>query len=64
MGLIEKVKGLSSPMFFLFVFSKLIIGIGIGVILAGYILPGSGWWIILGGVILSIMPAVKAFAGK
>ncbi|MFH1305411.1 MAG: hypothetical protein ABIH74_03305 [Candidatus Omnitrophota bacterium] len=64
MSIIDKVKQLTGPMFFLFVFSKVIIGIGIGVLIAGNLLPGSGWWILTGGVILSILPAVKIFCGK
>ncbi|GEM_PF-540479 len=64
MSIIDRVKQLTGPMFFLFVFSKIIIGIGIGVLIAGSLLPGSGCWILAGGIILSILPAIKICCGK
>jgi len=60
MGVIDKVKALPTPMFILFVSSKVIGGIGIGVLL-GQALHGLGWWILILGVILSIPPAIKVF---
>jgi len=52
MSLIDKAKALPNPMFILFVVSKIIVGIGLGVLLAG-LLKGLGAWILLLGIILS-----------
>ena len=59
MSVIDKMKGLSPPMFVLFVSSKFVVGVGIGVLLARY-LTGFGGWILLVGVALSIVVLVKA----
>ena len=63
MNLIEQVKKLHAPMFVVFVGSKVIVGIGLGVLLANY-LVGFGWWILLLGVVLSIIAAAKAISVK
>lgn len=63
MNLIKQVKKLKTPMFILFVISKIIVGIGLGVLLAG-ILQGTGWWILILGIILSAIPAIKAIRLK
>lgn len=52
MSLIDKAKTLPDPMFILFVISKVVVGMGLGVLLAG-LLQGLGVWILLLGIILS-----------
>ncbi len=58
-NLIEGVKKFTGPMFVIFVFSKVLVGIGIGVLLAGYLAP-YGWWFLIPGVVLSISCAFLA----
>lgn len=58
-SLIGGVKKLSTPMFVLFVLSKLFVGIGIGVLLVEY-LGAYGWWFLIVGVIASIICAIAA----
>ena len=52
-SLIDGVKKFNVPMFFIFVFSKLLVGLGIGILLASYLLP-YGWPILILGIGLSI----------
>jgi mannose/fructose/N-acetylgalactosamine-specific phosphotransferase system component IIC len=63
MNLIKQVKKLETPMFILFVASKRIVGIGLGVLLAG-VLQGTGWWILILGIVLSAVSAIKALSIK
>ena len=58
-SLIEGVKKLSSPMFVVFVFSKVLVGIGIGVLLVAYLAP-FGWLLLIVGVVSSIICAILA----
>ena len=58
-GLIDGIKKLSSGMFFIFTFSKLLVGIGLGVLLVTYLAP-YGWWFLIVGVVLSIICVVLA----
>jgi len=60
MSMINKVKSLPNPMFVLFVSSKVIVGIGIGVLISCFA-KGFGIWILLLGIILSIPPVIKIF---
>jgi len=60
MGLVDKVKGLPTPLFVMHFSSKMIICFGLGVILASYV-GGAAWWIIGLGVALSILPIIKIF---
>jgi len=60
MSILNKVKSLPNPMFVLFVSSKVIAGIGIGVLISEFA-QGFGLWILLLGIILSIPPAMKIF---
>ncbi len=60
---IDKVEHFSHPMFIMFVFSKIMVGIGIGVLLANYLLP-YGWPILVVGMILSITCLGIAFKNK
>ena len=53
MAPIDKVRKFSNPMLILFVASKAVIGVGIGLILAQYI-ARFGLWILLIGIALSI----------
>ncbi|MBL7157681.1 MAG: hypothetical protein ISS92_05955 [Candidatus Omnitrophica bacterium] len=58
-NLIAGVKKLSNPMFVIFVFSKILVGIGIGVLLANCLAP-YGWWFLIPGVVLSLICVVLA----
>jgi len=58
-NLIEGVKKFSTPMFVLFVFSKVLVGIGLGVVLVQYLAP-YGCWFLGVGVVLSVVCAVLA----
>lgn len=60
MGIIDKVKLLPNPMFILFVSSKIVVGIGIGILISG-LAEGAGLWILILGIMLSIPPAIKVF---
>jgi len=60
MSMINKVKSLPNPMFVLFVSSKVIVGIGIGVLISCFA-KGFGLWILLLGIVLSIPPVIKIF---
>jgi len=60
MSMINKVKSLPNPMFVLFVSSKVIAGIGIGVLISCFA-KGFGIWILLLGIVLSIPPVIKIF---
>jgi len=60
MAPIDKVKKFSNPMFILFVASKVIIGAGIGLILAQYI-ARFGLWVLIVGIVLSLPGWVGAF---
>ena len=62
MSLPDGVGKLSTPVLVLFVVSKIIVGIGIGILLANW-LPGAGWWLVLLGVVLSIPPGIKVLRG-
>ena len=61
MGIIDKVKGLPTPLFILHFSSKAIVALGLGVLLASR-LEGLGGWIIGLGVLLSIPAAIKIFS--
>ena len=63
MRLPEKVGKLSTPMLVLFVVSKIIFGIGLGILLAGCI-PGAGWWLLVLGIILSAVPGIQILRAK
>ena len=58
-SLIAGVKKLSSPMFVIFVFSKVLVGVGIGVLLVKYLAP-YGWWFLIVGVVFSIICVILA----
>ncbi len=58
-NLIAGVKKLSPAMFVIFVFSKILVGIGIGVLLVAYLAP-FGWLLLIVGVVLSIICAILA----
>jgi len=60
MSIIDKVKGLPTPLFILHFLSKAIVALGLGVLLAGR-LTGLGWWIVGIGVVLSIPTAIRIF---
>ena len=58
-SLIAGVKRLSSPIFVVFVLSKVLVGIGLGILLARYLTP-YGWWFLIAGVVISIICAILA----
>ena len=58
-NLIERVKKFSAPMFIVFVLSKVLVGIGIGVLLVQYLAP-YGWPILIAGVVISLICVVLA----
>ena len=58
MGIIDKVRGLPTPLFMLHFFSKIVFVFGLGILLASR-LEGLGWWMIGLGVVLSIPTAIK-----
>ncbi|NQU74493.1 MAG: hypothetical protein HQ547_07295 [Candidatus Omnitrophica bacterium] len=62
MGIIDKVKGLPTPLFILHFASKAVVAFGLGIVL-GSRLEGLGWLIVGLGVVLSI-PAVIRIFGK
>ena len=59
-SLIGGVKKLSNTMFVVFTASKLLVGIGIGVLFAKS-LALYGWWFLIVGIVLSIICAVLAY---
>ena len=58
MSLSDGVRKLPTPMLIVFVASKFILGIGIGVVLAQYLAP-AGWWFIIIGFVLSLIAMLK-----
>lgn len=53
MSFIDKFRQLPTPLMITHVSSKFCFGVGLGVLLSGY-LKGYGWWIILGSLVLGI----------
>ena len=62
-NLIDKVEHFSHPMFVMFVVSKIMVSIGIGALLASYLLPYA-WVILVIGMIASIICIGIAFKNK
>ncbi|MDD3295787.1 MAG: hypothetical protein PHU64_00320 [Candidatus Omnitrophica bacterium] len=62
-NLIAGVKKLSEPMFIVFAVSKLLVGLGLGILLANYLMP-LGWPALIIGVILSVICIVLAAQSK
>ena len=58
-NVIEKVKKFSAPMFIVFVLSKVLVGIGIGVLLVQFLAP-YGWPILITGVVVSLICVILA----
>ena len=56
--MVDKVKGLTTPLFVLHFISKMLFVFGLGILL-GSRLEGLGWWLIGLGIVLSIQTAVK-----
>lgn len=63
MSLVDKVKDLPNPILVLFIASKLVIGIGIGALLASC-LAGLGWWFVIIGVLMSVSGGIKILSSK
>lgn len=58
-NLVEGVKKLSFPMFFIFVVSKLFVGLGLGILLYKYLAP-YGWPLLAIGAIASLVCVLLA----
>ncbi|MGB2629922.1 MAG: hypothetical protein WBD24_00765 [Candidatus Omnitrophota bacterium] len=54
-NLVDRLRALHGSMIGLHIFSKVLIGFGLGVVFAKH-LAGLGWWIVLLGVVLSVPP--------
>jgi hypothetical protein len=63
MSIVDGVRKLPTPLLAMIIGSKLIVGIGIGILLAGF-LTGWGWPLVVIGVILSIIPLIRALGLK
>ena len=59
-NMVNKVKGLDTPMFILFVSVKALGGLAIGIIIAPYV-GDIGWWVLLAALILSVPVLLKIF---
>ena len=53
-NLLNGVKKFSAPMFFTFVVSKVVLGIGLGVVLYQYLQP-IGWLCLIVGIVVSVI---------
>lgn len=53
MHVIQRFKQLPKPIMWLHLVSKLILGLGIGVLAAQYV-HGYGWWVVLAALIISL----------
>ena len=53
-NLLNGVKKFSAPMFFTFVVSKVVLGIGLGVVLYQYLQP-IGWLCLIVGIVVSVV---------
>lgn len=60
MSMINKVKGLDTPTFILFVLAKVLGGLAIGILIAPYV-GNIGWWALLAAFIISIPVLSKIF---
>ena len=58
-NLLNGVKKFSAPMFFTFVVSKVVLGIGLGVVLYQYLQP-IGWLCLIVGIVVSVACVVLA----
>lgn len=63
MGLINRFRELPTPIIVLHISAKFVFGVGLGVLLAGY-LTGFGWWLILLSLIMGIPGAYKVLSGS
>lgn len=52
MIMVNKVKGLDTPTFILFVLAKALGGLAIGILIAPYV-GNIGWWVLLASFIIS-----------
>ena len=62
-SLMDSVKSFSPPMFIVFVLSKILVGIGLGVLLVQNLAP-YGWWFLGVGVVLSAICLILALQKK
>jgi hypothetical protein len=63
MRAIQRFRELPTFIMFLRITGKFVFGVGLGVLLAGY-LKGYGWWIILLSVILGLPGAYHLYLKK
>ena len=61
MSIIDKAKKLSTPLFVLYFGGNLVVGIGIGVLLAG-LLTGFGWAFLILGILMHVPGLIKMAA--
>ena len=62
-NIMDGVKRLSAPMFVIFVLSKVLVGIGIGILLIRYLYQ-YGWWFLIAGIALSLICLIIAAKNK
>lgn len=63
MSKIDNLRNLSTPMLVLFIVSRFIIGLGLGLLLASCI-GNLGWLILIIGIILAIPDTYKVLSKK
>ncbi len=63
MSYVDNLRKIPTPMICLHIFSKVMIGFGLGVVFAKS-MRGYGVWIIVAGIVLSIPPLYKIITGK
>jgi len=63
MSIVDNFRKLPTPLIVLHIFSKVLIGFGLGIVLGSQLYHLAGW-IILAGIILSIPAGYKIISGK
>lgn len=63
MSLIGRFRKLPTSVLALHITAKFVFGVGLGILLAGY-LEGFGWWLILLAIIMAIPGVYKVLGGK
>jgi hypothetical protein len=61
MNVIDKIKVLPTPLFILHFSSKVLIGFGLGIVVARC-MQGLGWWIVGLGIVLSVPAIMKIWS--
>ena len=63
MGWIKRFRELPTPILILHVSARFVFGLGLGVLLARYLM-GFGWWLIVLAVVMGIPGGCKILIGK